>query len=67
MYRGNLIDVCLREEEQDIEVEEGKGEQGGLVLLMDNVEEERAKRGGPRPASKLDWQKLEIPWFINYS
>ena len=67
MYSGNLIVVCLRVEEKAVGVEEGEGEQGGLVLLMDNEEEERAQRGGLSPASKLYWQKLEIPRSKNYS
>ena len=61
-----MIVVCLREEEKAVWVEEGEGEQGGLVLLMDNEEEERAQREGLSPARKLYWQKLEIPRSKNY-
>ena len=66
IYSGNLIVVCLREEGQAVWVEEGEGEQGGLVLLMDDEEEERAQREGLSHASKLYWQKLEIPRSKNY-
>ena len=63
MFSGSVVHVFPREEGPAVGVEEGEGEEAGLVFLLEDREEARTKRERPRPATKLDLQKLKIPKF----